>query len=96
MQKCFDALKPKLITAPVSAYPYYQKAFLVCTNASKKAIGAVLCKLDDNGREHPIHYASRVLPDTESKYSAFERGALGLISALKKFRQYLIFNKFKL
>ena len=42
MQKFFDCLKQKLITAPVLAYPDYQKSFLVCTNASNKAIGAVL------------------------------------------------------
>ena len=95
MQKSFDALKVKLITAPVFAYPGYQTAFLVCT-ASNKAIGAVISQLDDNGREHPIHYASRVLSDTESKYSAFEREALGVIFALKKFRHYFISNKFKL
>ena len=78
------------------AYQDYQKSFLVCTDASNNDIGAVLYQLDDNGRENPIHYASRVLSDTESKYSAFEREALGVIFALLKFRHYLISNKFKL
>ena len=69
MQESFDALKLTLITAPALAYPDYQKALLAWNDASNKAIGAVLSQLDDNGREHPIHYASRVLFDTESKYS---------------------------
>ena len=76
MQTSFDTLKQKLITVPVLAYPDYQKAFLVCTDASNKAIGTVLSQLGDNGREHPIHYDSRILSDTESTYSAFERDAL--------------------
>ena len=82
-QESIDACKLKLIIATVLAYPNYQKGFLVCTDASNKAIGALLPKLHDNGREHPIHYGSRVLPDTDYKCSAFEREALGLIFALK-------------
>lgn len=46
--------------------------------------------------EHIINYACRVLSDTESKFSTFEREALGVIFGLKKFWHYLILNKFKL
>ena len=46
MQKSFDALKQKLITAPVLAYPDYLRKFLDCTDASNKAIGAVLSQLE--------------------------------------------------
>ena len=80
----------------ILAYPEYQKAFLVCSDTSNKAIIAVLSQLDDNVREYPIHYASRVLSDTEFKYSAFGREALGVIFALKKFWNCLISYKFKL
>ena len=73
MEKSFETLKLKLIAAPLSAYSDYQKYFLFCTNASNKATGAVLSQLDDNRREDPVHYASRVPPDTESNYPAFER-----------------------
>ena len=66
-QNSFDALKLKLITAPVLAYTAYQKSSLVCIDAPNKAIGAVASQLDDNGREDPINCASRVLSDTESK-----------------------------
>ena len=96
MQKSFDAFKQKLITAPVLAYLDYQKAFLFCTDASGKDIGAVLSQLDDNGREHPTHYSSRVISDTESKFSVFESEELVLMFAVKKFRHYLISDKFKL
>ena len=96
MQKSFDALKLKLVTSPVSAYPDYQKYFLVCNNASNDVIRAFLSQLYDNEMEHPIHYASRELYDFESKYSAFEREVIWLIFALKKFRDYVISNKFKL
>ena len=51
--------------------------------------------MNDNRREHPIRYASLVVSDTESEYPAFERESLGVIFAVKKFRHYLISNKFK-
>ena len=96
MQAAFEALKKSLTTPPVLIYPKYEKEFIVATDASSRAVGAVLSQLDDDGREHPIHYASRSLNDAERNYSAFEREALGVIFALKKFRHYLLCKKFKL
>ncbi len=96
MQTAFQELKVKLTSAPVLAYPDYEKLFVVSTDASSKAIYAVLCQADENGRDHSIHYASRPLSSAESNYSAFERQALGVVFELKKFRHYLTSNKFKL
>ncbi len=96
MQAAFEELKMKLTSAPVLAYPDYSKPFVVCTDASSKAVGAVLSQSDENGRDHPIHDTSRKLSSAESGYSAFEREALSVIFALKKFHHYLTSNKFKL
>ena len=96
MQMAFEELKESLTKPPVLVYPNYGKPFIVSTDASSKAVGAVLSQLDDNGREHPIHYASRNLNEAEKNYSAFEREALGIVFALKKFRHYLLSNQFKL
>ena len=96
MQKSFGTLKEALCTAPVLVYPDYDKPFIVSTDASSRAVGAVLSQLDDEKREHPIHYASRTLNDAEKNYSAYEREALGIIFALKKFRHYLLCQKFTL
>ena len=96
MQNAFEELKVKLTSAPVLSYPEYAKSFLVCADASSRAVGAVLSQADENGRDHPIHYVSRALSAAESNYSAFNRKALGVIFALKKFRHYLTANRFKL
>ena len=96
MQVAFEVLKVKLTSAPVLAHPDYEGPFVVCTDASSKAVGAVLSQADENGRDHPIHYASRALSSAESNYSAIEREALGVVFALKKFRHYLTSNRFKL
>ena len=83
MQTAFEELKVKLTSAPVLAYPDYEKPFVVCTDASSKAAGSVLSQADEKGRDHPIHYASRALSSAETNYSAFEREALGVVFALK-------------
>ncbi len=72
IQRAFETLTQALITAPVLAYPDFTNRFIVATDASKRAIGAVLSQKDENGREHPIHYASRGLNEAEKNYSTYE------------------------
>ena len=71
MQTAFDEIKNALSSPPVLYYPDFNKRFIVATDASNKAIGAVILQKDENGREHPIQYASRCLNDAEQNYSTF-------------------------
>lgn len=41
-------MKEKLITAPLLFYPDYEKSFVVYTDASSEAIGAILAQIDDD------------------------------------------------
>ena len=68
----------------------------MATYASSKAIGAVLSQKDDNGREEPMQYVSRCLNDAEQNYSTLEGESLAVIFSLKKFRPYLLSDKFTL
>ena len=45
-QESFERLKHSLITAPILAYPNYEKLFLLETDASLKGLGAVLSQQD--------------------------------------------------
>ena len=45
------------------------KPFTVQSDASDRAIGAVLSQLDDSGKEHPVAYLSRKLDSAQEKYS---------------------------
>ena len=54
------------------------------------SVGAVLAQKKEDGRIHPIPYASRTMNTSERKYSACEHEALAVIFSLKKFRVYLL------
>lgn len=97
-QECetsFNALKTILITEPLLIYPDFSKKFILSTDASNIAIGAVLGQLI-NGVEHPIAYASRQLNSAERNYSVTERELLAVIWSVKYFRCYLYGRAFSL
>jgi hypothetical protein len=92
--EAFNILKEKLITAPVLQYPDYEKEFILLTDASKLALGAILSQKDDQGKEHPILYDSKTLNKSEQNYDTTHLEALAVIWALKKLRHYLHGRKF--
>ena len=60
-QEAFDTLKDRLVSSPVLAYPCFTKPFVLHTDASGVGLGAVLEQEQDDGKLHPISYASRTL-----------------------------------
>lgn len=89
----FEKCKELLINAPILQYPDMTKPFVLTTDASEVAIGAVLSQ-GPIGGDKPIAYASRTLTDTEKRYSTIERELLAIIWATKHFRPYLYGHKF--
>ena len=87
--QAFKTLCARLITAPVLAYPRFDEPFFLETDASKKAIAAVLCQKDAQGAKHPIGYASRTTVDYEKNYGSSELECLALVYGIKQFRVYL-------
>ena len=59
--EAFNILKEKCVNAPVLAFPDFKKPFLLETDASGKGLGAVLSQKQDDGRYHPVAYASRTM-----------------------------------
>ena len=88
-QIAFEQIKHELINPPILKFPDFEKPFLIMTDASNYAIGAVLSQNDKNGKDHPIAYASRSLKSHEKNYSTIEREALALVFATKYFRHYI-------
>jgi len=90
-QHAFETLKTKLISAPVLKYPDFNEEFLVTTDASDYAIGAVLTQ-GKVGQDCPIAYASRVLSRAEQNYNTTEKELLAIVWAVQHFRPYLYGN----
>ena len=78
-QKAFDELKSALLGPNIMAYPLDQGDYIVDTDASDFAIGAVLSQIQD-GQEKVIAYASRTLNRAERNYCVTDRELLADLS----------------
>lgn len=87
-ERSFLDIKQCLVSAPILTCPDFDKPFILQTDASQRALGAVLVQEFEDG-EKVIAYASRTLNHCESKYCATELECLAVIWAVKKFRCYL-------
>ena len=88
-EKAFVELKTLLTNAPILAFPNFSRDFHLETDASGLGLGAVLSQEQSDGTTRPIAYASRTLQPHERNYAATEMEALGVVWAVKHFRQYL-------
>lgn len=92
---CFEKCKQVLTMDPILQYPDFTKEFVLTTDASDYAIGAVLSQ-GPVGKDRPIAFASRTLNKTEENYSTTEKEFLAMYWAVNHFRPYLYGRKFKL
>lgn len=93
-EHAFISLKSALTTAPILAFPDFQREFFIHCDASDVALGAQLTQKDDNNVERPVSFASRILSPTEAKWSVTEREALALFWSVEHFRPYIYGRKF--
>ena len=95
-QTAFDQLRNKLVAIPVLAYPDFGRDFILETNASIKGLGTVLSQTQEDGKVHPIAYASRALSPTERNYAITELETLAVVWAVTYFRYYLYGHNVKI
>ena len=88
-QKAFEELKRRLCSYPVLATPLPEGEYVVDTNASNVAQGAVLRQRQE-GKLCVIAYASRVMDPAERNYCTTRKALLGIIYGLRTFRFYLL------
>ena len=85
----FSALKVAMSSPLVLALPDFSQTFEVETNASSDGIGAVLSQ---KGR--PLAYFSQALATKHKGLSVYEREMLAIVSAVQKWRPYLLGRHF--
>ena len=95
MKKSFEKLKVKLCSPPVLVFPRHDGTYILDTDASFYAIGAVLSQVQD-GKERVISYASRKLTKYERSYCITRKELLSVYNFVNHFRQYLLGNKFRI
>ncbi|KAJ3685964.1 hypothetical protein LUZ61_015128 [Rhynchospora tenuis] len=88
-QNAFEQLKLAMTTVPVLTLPDYSQPFVIETDASALGIGAVLMQ---NNR--PIAYLSKSLGLRNQGLSTYEKELLALLTAVSKWRHYLIGGSF--
>ena len=88
-EEAFMKLKNCLTKEPILVYPDFKQEFFLATDASSTGLGAVLMQ-KRKGRMRVISYASRVMNDTEKRYSTTERECSALYWGLRKYKHVIL------
>ena len=91
----FEQLKMEFTKHPILRQANLELPFLLFTDASGVALGAVLSQIDAEGNEYVCAYASRSLKGAEIHYGITEKECLAVVWAIKYFRIYLYGAKFQ-
>ena len=94
-EEAFYTLKKKCATAPVLAFADLKRPLLLGTNASKYGLGAILQQVQEDGKYHPVAYASHTLHESEVNYDSSKLEFLALKWVVtQQFKEYLMYQPF--
>lgn len=94
--KAFTEMKAALTEAPILAFPDFRREFILDTDASFDAIGAVLSQEDDQGREKVIAYGSHAMSSFEKGYCITRKELLAIYYFCQHYNHYLYGKRFRL
>ena len=93
----FEQLKQQMLTPRIVRMPDPQRDFILETDGSRIALGAVLKqRFDDTKLEHPVGFFSRSLAGSERNYVAYELELYAVVRAVEHFRMFLLGREFLL
>lgn len=80
-----------MLKRPIVRLPDIHRDFILETDASTIAVGAVLKQMfNDTKLEHPVAFFSRSLTKTERNYCAYELEMFAVVRAVENFRVFLL------
>ena len=92
-EAAFRELKDRLCNAPILAFPIETQPFILDTDASNVAAGAVLSQVQNN-QERVISYYSQCFTHTERNYCTTRKELYAIVLAVKHFHHFLYGNPF--
>jgi hypothetical protein len=87
-QRAFEQIKQAIQSAPVLTLPDDRFPFVVQTDASGFALGAVL-QQDQGDGLRPIAFLSKKMNEAQQRYPVHEQELLAIVHALQTWRHYL-------
>ncbi|KAJ2948692.1 hypothetical protein O0L34_g7948 [Tuta absoluta] len=87
--RAFETCKESLCRAALLAHPNCDASLALVTDASDKALGAVLQQQSDGESWEPLAFFSRGLSSSQQKYSPYDRELLAIYESIKYFRHML-------
>jgi hypothetical protein len=82
IEEAFTTLKDLLTSEPSLRYPEFTKPFVLTTDASNEALGAIRSQ-GPIGRDLPVAYISRTLNNAERNHSTTEKELLAIVWSCK-------------
>ena len=92
MDEAFNELKKRAANSIALNVPDFCKKFVLVTDASNEAVGAMLANREDGrpgGQLKPIAFFHHTLTSAERHYGTTEKELLAVVLAIRKFRVYL-------
>ena len=91
MDEAFEKMKNLVANAVALKIPDVEKRFILVTDCSAEAAGAMLAQADpkDDNILMPVAFFHHCLTDAEKRYNTTEKELLAVVLAVKKYRVYL-------
>ncbi|KAK3032340.1 hypothetical protein RJ639_035391 [Escallonia herrerae] len=86
-QKSFEELKRYLLSPPLLTKPITGEDLFIYLSISEVAVSTVLIR-EEEGKQRPVYYISKVLQDVETRYPRIDKVALALVTSSRKLRPY--------
>jgi hypothetical protein len=83
-EKSFVHLKKAFTSAPILAHANPLNPFIVETDASDFALGAILSQYQEDNLLHPVAFYSRKFTSSEINYDVYDKELLAIITAFEQ------------